>query len=143
MWDAGKTKKGVPGLRQVFAKQKRGVWGTLGDYFFGFAVAGTRNFGPCFFMTEKLISLHSVLYDNIMCTTFAKGCCTYKCNLCVLLQSGMFVTPQLHIAWITLLVVRVTLSWDQQTAHGFRGLIQDNVHDRNGRKGGGKSRKFR
>ena len=41
-WDAGKTKKGVPGLRQVFAKQKRGVWGTLGDYFFGFAVAGTR-----------------------------------------------------------------------------------------------------
>ena len=45
VWDAGKTKKGVPGLRQVFAKQKRGVWGTLGDYFFGFAVAGTRTSG--------------------------------------------------------------------------------------------------
>ena len=45
MWDAGKTKKGVPGLRQDFAKQNREVWGTLGDYFFGFAVAGTRTSG--------------------------------------------------------------------------------------------------
>ena len=54
LWDAGKTKKGVPGLRQVFAKQKRGVWGTLGDYFFGFAVAGTRNFGHTVFPRERI-----------------------------------------------------------------------------------------
>ena len=58
MWDAGKTKKGVPGLRQVFAKQKRGVRGTLGDYFFGFAVAGTRIFYV--FEYESLLTRHTI-----------------------------------------------------------------------------------
>ena len=43
LWDAGKTKKGVPWLRYVLTKSKQ-EHGTMGDYFFGFAVAGTRNF---------------------------------------------------------------------------------------------------
>ena len=53
VWDAGKMKKGVPGLRQAMAKPERGVWGTLGDYFFSFAVAGTRM--PMFFYLQFIL----------------------------------------------------------------------------------------
>ena len=43
-WDAGKMKKGVPGLRPKFCEAKLREYGTLGDCFFSFAVAGTRDF---------------------------------------------------------------------------------------------------
>ena len=48
LWDAGKMKKGVPGLRKKSSEARFFKYGTLGDYFFNFAVAGTRNFFPVF-----------------------------------------------------------------------------------------------
>ena len=44
LWDAGKMKKRAPGLRDYSGAARMRRDGTLGDCFFSFAVAGTRNF---------------------------------------------------------------------------------------------------
>ena len=72
LWDAGKMKKRAPGLRNYSGEARMKRDGTLGDCFFSFAVAGTRNFLPNFCMSRNITSKHLIIISTQILYIYTK-----------------------------------------------------------------------